>query len=91
MKSRLKGARAVPADGLDPDERRFLQTTSAALIAALAGWFVCAMFASVAFNWTFYYLLGLAVTSRDIVRLRARAYEKARQLARAAGPKAVAA
>jgi putative inorganic carbon (HCO3(-)) transporter len=91
VKSRLKGARAEPADGLDPGERRFLQTTSAALIAALAGWFVCAMFASVAFNWTFYYLLGLAVTSRDIVRLRARAYEKARQLARAAGPKAVAA
>jgi len=78
-------------DGLDADERRFLQTTGAALIAALAGWFVCAMFASVAFNWTFYYLLGLAVTSRDIVRARARAYEKARQPARDAGSRVVAA
>jgi putative inorganic carbon (HCO3(-)) transporter len=90
LRGRLKGA-AADEDGLDADERRFLQTTGAALIAALAGWFVCAMFASVAFNWTFYYLLGLAVTSRDIVRARARAYAQARQLAREAGPRVVAA
>ena len=30
------------------------------MVAALVGWFVCALFASVAFNWTFYYLLALA-------------------------------
>ncbi len=77
-----KGRRRPDEDGLDEDERRFLQTTSAALLASLAGWFVCAMFASVAFNWTFYYLLGLAVASRDIVRARARAYARARTLAR---------
>jgi O-antigen ligase len=65
-------------DGLDEHERVFLQTTGAALVAGLAGWFVCAMFASVAFNWTFYYLLGLPVTTRHIVRTRARAYAKAR-------------
>jgi O-antigen ligase len=86
-----RGRVTYEEDGLDADERRFLQTTGAALIAALAGWFVCAMFASVAFNWTFYYLLGLAVTSRDIVRARARAYAQARQLAREAGPRVVAA
>ncbi len=57
-------AAAGAEDGLDEDERRFLQTTGAALLASIAGWFVCAMFASVAFNWTFYYLLGLAVASR---------------------------
>ena len=28
------------------------------MLACMAGWFVCALFASVAFNWTFYYLLG---------------------------------
>lgn len=68
-------------DGLDDDERVFLQTTGAALVACLAGWFVCALFASVAFNWTFYYLLGLAVTTRDIIRARARAFAKAKALA----------
>ena len=41
---------------------------------ALAGWFVCALFASVAYNWTFYYLLALAVAPREILidRLAAR-------------------
>ena len=38
---------------------------AAALSAALAGWFVCALFASVAYHWTFYYLLALAVAPRD--------------------------
>lgn len=80
-RGRLRAAPTLEEDGLDPQERRFLQTTSAALIASLVGWFVCAMFASVAFNWTFYYLLGLAVTSRDIVRARARAYAQAKRLA----------
>jgi O-antigen ligase len=65
------------ADGLTDAEREFLQTTSAALVACMTGWFVCALFASVAFNWTFYYLLGLAVTSRDVVRARAAAYARA--------------
>jgi putative inorganic carbon (hco3(-)) transporter len=71
-----------PEDGLDAHERLFLQTHGAAMLACLAGWFVCAMFASVAFNWTFYYLLGLSVTARDVVRARARAYARAKELAR---------
>jgi hypothetical protein len=29
---------------------------------------VCAFFASVAFNWTFYYVFALAVAGRDIAR-----------------------
>ena len=81
---RKHGRRKAPAareDGLSDDDRVFLQTTSAALVACLAGWFVCALFASVAFNWTFYYLLGLAVTSRDVVRTRATAYARARAAA----------
>jgi hypothetical protein len=41
---------------------------------------VCALFASVAFNWTFYYVLGLAVCTRDVVKARARAYAEAKAL-----------
>jgi putative inorganic carbon (HCO3(-)) transporter len=75
---------AEPEDGLADDERVFLQTHGAAMIAAMTGWFVCALFASVAFNWTFYYLVGLSVTARDVVQARARAYAKAKALAEAA-------
>ena len=71
-----------PEDGLTADERLFLQTHGAAMIACMTGWMVCALFASVAFNWTFYYLLGLSVTAYDIVRARRRAYIQATALAR---------
>jgi O-antigen ligase len=50
---------------------------SAAMVASLVGWFVCAFFASVAYNWTFYYLLVLAAAPRDI--LRAHAFAPAKQ------------
>jgi O-antigen ligase len=76
---RRRGA-AEPEDGLAPDERVFLDTTASALCAAMTGWFVCALFASVAFNWTFYYVLGLAVCTRDVVKARARAYAEAKAL-----------
>jgi len=45
-----------------------LEAHSAAMCASLIGWFVCAFFASVAYNWTFYYLLVLAAAPRDILR-----------------------
>jgi putative inorganic carbon (hco3(-)) transporter len=70
-----------PEDGLTDQERMFLQTHGAAMLAAMTGWFVCAMFASVAFNWTFYYVVGLAVTGRDVVRARRQAYLKAKEVA----------
>jgi len=76
-----KKVQLEPEDGLTADERYFLQTHAAAMLAAMTGWFICAIFASVAFNWTIYYLLGLSVTSRDIVRARERAYAKAKRLA----------
>jgi hypothetical protein len=38
-----------------------------ALGPALLGWFVCAQFASVAFNWTFYFVLGIVVATREVV------------------------
>ena len=36
-----------------------------AMPAGLIGWFVCALFASVAYSWTFYYLLALIVATRE--------------------------
>ena len=40
------------------------------MTAGLVGWFVCALFASVAYSWTFYYLLALIVATRDLVAVR---------------------
>jgi O-antigen ligase len=79
-KRRGKHAPEDPEDGLEPHERRFLETHASAMLACMTGWFVCAQFASVAYNWTFYYLLGLAVCAREVVRLRAAAYAEAKTL-----------
>jgi O-antigen ligase len=43
-----------------------LELYSAALVASLTGWVVAAMFASVAYYWTLYLVLALAITMRDI-------------------------
>ena len=43
---------------------------TAALTAAVAGWFLSALFASVAYHWTFYYLLALAIAPREILLSR---------------------
>lgn len=64
---RRNGPEPLPAD-----EYEMLDAHCAAIAAALVGWFVCALFASVAYHWTFYYLLALAVTPRDIVAARVR-------------------
>jgi O-antigen ligase len=55
------------AAAITPDEREYLDAHAAALSASLAGWFFCALFASVAYHWTFYYLLALAVAPREIL------------------------
>jgi len=47
--------------------RAKLVTIMTALGPGLLGWFVCAQFASVALNWTFYFVLGIIVATRDIV------------------------
>ena len=46
--------------------RHELELFGAALVAGLTGWAAAAMFASVAYHWTLYLVLGLAVTFRDI-------------------------
>jgi O-antigen ligase len=73
-------ARARPGPGVRPAPARRIRTEGpggeAVLAAATAigpsmlGWFVCALFASVALNWTFYYLLAVAACTRDIARVR---------------------
>jgi O-antigen ligase len=53
---------------LVPDsERGTLLTLMTALGPALLGWIVCAQFASVALNWTFYLVLGIIVATREVV------------------------
>ena len=61
----------------DSTDLGILYLHASALVPSLVGWFVCAIFASVAYNWTFYYLLGLCVVTRDLTRaaLAARAVE----------------
>jgi O-antigen ligase len=52
---------------LTRDEAVRFEAHAGAMAAALAGWFACAVFASVAYNWTFYYLLALATAPREIL------------------------
>ena len=52
------------------EDRRTLYAHTAAMSAGLVGWFVCSQFASVAYSWTFYYLLALIVAARELVRVR---------------------
>ena len=48
-------------------DRAFLESYQLAMSAAAVGWLVCAMFGPVAYNWTFYYVLGLAIAPREIL------------------------
>jgi O-antigen ligase len=60
----------VEAPPLTDEERFILEINGKGMTAALVGWFVCAMFGSVAFNWTFYYVLALAVAGREVALSR---------------------
>jgi O-antigen ligase len=64
---RARGGRRGPPAAIDPDELTVIDAHSRAMLASLAGWFVCAFFASIAYNWTFYYLLALAATPREML------------------------
>ncbi|HTL45307.1 MAG TPA: O-antigen ligase family protein [Vicinamibacterales bacterium] len=68
---------------LDDEEADLLDAHSAAMLASLCGWLVCALFASVAYTWPFYYLLALAVTPREMLRDRQPRTSTARVKARA--------
>jgi O-antigen ligase len=65
-------------------ERRTLDLNAKGMFAAMVGWAVCSLFASVAFNWTFYYVLALGVAGREILigrRAAAKAAEAAAPIA----------
>jgi O-antigen ligase len=55
---------------MSEEDRRSLYAYTAAMTAGLMGWFACSLFASVAYSWTFYYLLALIVATRELVRVR---------------------
>jgi len=65
------------------DDRQTLYAYTAAMTAGLIGWFTCALFASVAYSWTFYYLLALIIAARELARSRLAA---GRAIAQAANP-----
>jgi O-antigen ligase len=65
-----RGAPGPLAATMAEEDRRWLFTAAVGMSAGLIGWFVCSMFASVAFNWTFYYLLALIVAARELTRDR---------------------
>jgi O-antigen ligase len=56
--------------GLPEEDARILDLNAKSMMASLVGWTVCAFFASVAFNWTFYYVLALSVAGREIMARR---------------------
>ncbi len=79
---RLARAPAVRESPAVDREVHVLRLHATALVAGLTGWFVCSLFSSIAYNWTFYYLLGLAAVARDLTRpLAARVPERARRRA----------
>jgi putative inorganic carbon (hco3(-)) transporter len=73
----------APATTLTAQEQKIIDMNAKGMLAGLVGWLVCAFFASVAFNWTFYYVFALAVAGRDIAREHRAASEPASEPAAA--------
>jgi O-antigen ligase len=66
---RAASARAPTApqvSTLTTEDQFTLDMNAKSMLAAMVGWTVCSLFASVAFNWTFYYVFALAVAGREI-------------------------
>jgi O-antigen ligase len=80
---------AGPRPEISAADATILDVHSAAMIASLVGWLVCAFFASVAYSWTFYYLLALAAAPSTILRDRIPSTRKVRAPHRAVLPEAV--
>jgi hypothetical protein len=74
--TKTKAAAAPSAvQPLTEEEARIVEINAKGMLAAMVGWTVCSLFASVAFNWTFYYVFALAVAGREIALSRRRAVE----------------
>jgi O-antigen ligase len=67
---RKRGQPDPLASVLTARNRATLYNHTVAMTAGLIGWFVCSIFASVAYSWTFYYLLALIVAARELTRDR---------------------
>ena len=67
-----------PLPDISPADATVLDAHSAAMAASLVGWLVCAFFASVAYNWTFYYLLALSAAPATILQDRLPVMRRAR-------------
>jgi O-antigen ligase len=77
---------ATEVSSLDEADRYILDTNAKSMLAAMVGWTVCSLFASVAFNWTFYYVFALAVAGREIAMARRAAAVIPARDAAAVGP-----
>ena len=64
-----RGRRGGRAAGGEPEPDERLVAAAAAVGPSLVGWFVCALFASVALNWTLYYVLAITAAARDVSRI----------------------
>jgi O-antigen ligase len=67
---RKRGQPDPLASVLTNRDRAALYNHTVAMTAGLIGWFTCSMFSSVAYNWTFYYVLALIVAARELTRDR---------------------
>lgn len=85
IQTRRLVARLRYRDAIDKEQALVFDAHSAAMAASLVGWFVCSMFSSVAYSWTFYYLLALAATPRDILRRSTMSAARAAAPARESG------
>jgi len=77
--ARARRLLARPRGARDPDlldtvmsatDRRTLYLQTTAMTVGLIGWFVCALFAPVAYSWTFYYPLAILVAAYELTRDR---------------------
>src|SRR4029077_4347861 len=58
------------ASVLSARDRAALYNHTVAMTAGLIGWVTCSMFGSIAYNWTFYYILALIIAAREMTRDR---------------------
>jgi len=70
LRHRGRGGADPLEAALSRTDRDRLLALSVALTAGLIGWFVCSLFASVAYSWTFYYLLAIIVALRELLQDR---------------------
>jgi O-antigen ligase len=79
-------AARIAAAAFTPLEGELMRTHTAASIAAFAGWFTCAQFASIGYYWTFYYLLAFIVAAHEITLTRTAMARRAAIAAAPVGP-----